>query len=263
MKQIGLACHNFHDAFGFMPGGVQSYNTTVPNERTNPGTWLRRILPYVEQNKQKQPGNRNLPTSVCPSDPRGSVTYAGSGGFGNYGLSWYVATDFQRYGDGRGMIAGSDIYKTDSTVFFYEPQRISLVSVTDGTTNTVMISERLPSIAGSYSDLFWGWWDFPTTYDTRSPARARSGLYFSSGSGSGNVACVYPAPMMAGTIRNQCAFNAPSSFHTGGANFTMGDASVRFVSIAGANATFVNGATTMTILEAMGSRDGGETFTLQ
>jgi prepilin-type N-terminal cleavage/methylation domain-containing protein/prepilin-type processing-associated H-X9-DG protein len=257
LKQVALACHNYHDTQMFMPGGVQFYSAT--NENLNPGTWMRRILPYIEQNKQAMPGARNLPTSVCPSDPRGSVTYGGGGGFGNYGLSWYVATDFRSYGDGLGMIAGSDRYQSTPAPARYVPLQVTLVSATDGTSNTVMIAERIPSIAGTYSDLFWGWWDYPTTYDTRTPTRAFSGLYTRSGAGSGNTTCVFPAPMLPANLTNQCVFNAPSSFHTGGANFAMGDGSVRLLSTAATNQTFVGpNNQTMTLLEALGSRAGGE-----
>ena len=259
LKQIGLAVHNYHDQFTFLPGGIQSYNAA--NESTGPGTWMRRIIPFLEQNKQNYPAGSNLPFSVCPSDPRGSVTYGAGGGFGGYGLSWYVATDHRISGDGRGMIQASDVYVSLPTTPFYryDPVKVTMVGVTDGTSNTLMAAERIPSIPGTYSDLFWGWWDYPTSYDTRTPARGTSGLYSTSGAASGNVPCVYPAPMMQADLKSQCVFNAPSSFHTGGALFAMGDGSIRFITTSGANQTFTFGGTTMTTLEALGSRSGGET----
>jgi prepilin-type processing-associated H-X9-DG protein len=259
LKQIGLACHNFHDQNLYMPGGVEFYDAA--QEPQSPGTWMRRILPFVEQNKEKMPSANNLPLSVCPSDPRGSVTYGSGGGFGTYGLSWYVATDFRTYADGLGMLFGYSVYVTQPGTpnYRYDPVKITLVQATDGTSNTVMVAERIPSIAGTYSDLFWGWWDYPTAPDTRTALRLQSAyLYTSSGSGSGNVPCVFPAPMMNADLKNQCVFNAPSAFHSGGANFAMGDGSVRFITVAGANQTFTFAGRTMSVLEAMGSRAGGE-----
>src|SRR5262245_35778595 len=42
LKQIGLACHNFHDANDKLPPGVGSYGCCW-------GTWAMAILPYIEQ----------------------------------------------------------------------------------------------------------------------------------------------------------------------------------------------------------------------
>ena len=42
MKQIGLACHNYHDVFGLFP------TITVDNCENIPNAWLAKILPYME-----------------------------------------------------------------------------------------------------------------------------------------------------------------------------------------------------------------------
>src|SRR5947209_11141178 len=42
LKQIGIACHAYHDANGYMPPG--GWNPWGPE-----GSWPCRILPYVEQ----------------------------------------------------------------------------------------------------------------------------------------------------------------------------------------------------------------------
>ncbi len=42
LKQIGLAMHNYHDAFGSLPPGVGHYGCCW-------GTWAMVILPYIEQ----------------------------------------------------------------------------------------------------------------------------------------------------------------------------------------------------------------------
>src|SRR5262245_24423021 len=108
LKQVGLALHNFHDAFfSFPPGlgatgdrtGMAPWTTsnvylapTSPiNQRVQ--SWLAHILPYVEQSALKDqlplqpidtiastafniPNNdmsaRHVPVYECPSDPRGS-----------------------------------------------------------------------------------------------------------------------------------------------------------------------------------------------
>lgn len=54
LKQIGLACHNFHDVNNKLPEGVQ-YPDNVSGDISNAGTtcgpnWAILILPYMEQN---------------------------------------------------------------------------------------------------------------------------------------------------------------------------------------------------------------------
>ena len=126
-----------------------------------------------------------------------------------------------------------------------------------------MVAERLPSVKGTYSDLFWGWWAYSTGPDTRTPMRATYPFYSGSSGGSPlmpvspNTACPSPAVAMQGTLLSQCPFNAPSSFHSGMFNVVLGDGSVRGFTISGANA-FVAGSTTVSVLRAMGTRAGGE-----
>src|SRR5262249_60608984 len=62
MKQLGIAAHNYHDAMGRLPEGVQVYNPGPPglqdwalSNYTPTGTlygpnWAVLMLPYIEQN---------------------------------------------------------------------------------------------------------------------------------------------------------------------------------------------------------------------
>src|SRR5262245_17739990 len=48
LRQLALACHNYHDAHGHLPpGGI----TSLPNETPayNQGGWTVYVLPYMEQ----------------------------------------------------------------------------------------------------------------------------------------------------------------------------------------------------------------------
>ena len=246
LKQIALACHSFHDSYGYMPGGVYG-ETNSPDPSWV--TWMTRILTFIEQKGANTQANLNV--GVCPSDPRGSVTYGSGGGFSAYGLSWYVAVDATNWGDGLALLAGPEVWNGTA----YKLPKISLVHATDGTSNTLMVAERAPSVPGVYSDLFWGWWAYPTTYDTRTPARATSGFYSSSGTTGPVTACPMPCPALQSSVQSQCPFNAPNAFHPGGFNAALGDGSVRFFTLSTANSV-ISGTTT--VLQAMGTRSGGE-----
>jgi prepilin-type N-terminal cleavage/methylation domain-containing protein len=258
LKQIGLACHNYHEQMGNMPGGIYgAYSYPGSPVDPNTKTWMQKILPYIE--KQGTPQGDTFNVGLCPSDPRGAVTYGGTSGFGTYGMGWYVAVDSASYGDGLAMLGGAETYFYTSSPFTYgyKEQKVRMEHATDGTSSTLMVAERLPSIAGIYSDLFWGWWAYSTGPDTRTPSRARYPFYYSDTGYSGN-ACPAPAVAIQGTLKSQCAFNAPASFHTGGFLVCMGDGSVRFMTISGANQTLTGPTGTTTVLGALGTRSGGE-----
>jgi prepilin-type N-terminal cleavage/methylation domain-containing protein/prepilin-type processing-associated H-X9-DG protein len=109
LKQLGLACHNYHDVIGTLPPAVQmvsSANRTWATGTNFGPNWLVLLLPYFEQdnlfNTQSvnitsymQNGNtawmavrgQKIPTLMCPSDAGNKQTYAGvNGGWarGNY-----------------------------------------------------------------------------------------------------------------------------------------------------------------------------------
>jgi prepilin-type N-terminal cleavage/methylation domain-containing protein len=96
--------------------------------------------------------------------------------------------------------------------------RISSTAVTAGMSNTLLISERPPSADGE-----WGWWDSPC--------------------------CMQD---------DNCAFNSVWANHVQGANFCMGDGSVRSISFPVGNQS----AGTITLLEALASRCRNEAVSL-
>jgi prepilin-type N-terminal cleavage/methylation domain-containing protein len=269
LKQLGLACHNYHDANGRMTGGLNGeYGTlpgfTMPND-TNNKTWKQKLRTFVEQTGL--PNDRNFNIGVCPSDPRGGVVYGGAAGFGGYGLTWYVPLDEQTRGDNRGVIYGQEKYLSQSNPFRYgyQGERITLTGVTDGTSNTIMLTERPPSVAGLYSDLFWGWYAFSTLMDTRTVGRDTSPFYASSSNNgrpsSPAVPCPRPAAALPATLLSQCPFNAPNSFHPGGFLSVLADGSVRFLTYSAANALLppaAPAAPQKSLLQALVTRAGGE-----
>ncbi len=111
LKQLGLACHNYHDGFNRLPVAavVDSWSDGTPD-----WSWLAFTLPYYEQqnlyticNVPKDAINlhldqlgKNLPILLCPSDPDSSQgprndnadTYGDTLGitdyFGSLGSNW-------------------------------------------------------------------------------------------------------------------------------------------------------------------------------
>jgi prepilin-type N-terminal cleavage/methylation domain-containing protein len=248
LKQIGLACHNHHDTIGTLPANEY---TPDPLDSTRYMQWFTKLLPFIEQDKL--PGNRNANVSTCPSDPRRSLTYGGSMGLGGWGLGWYVALDANTYNDGPdyrglGMIADNEYYYGQNLGGF------RLTDATDGTSNTMMVVERVPSV-----DLFWGWWGYPTPYDTRTAARSTSPFYSGATNGYSAPACPNPSTVMKSVMNNWCSFNAPGSFHTDGFNGLMGDGSVRFMRNSAANTIPSGQPSSKSILVWMATRAGGET----
>lgn len=223
LKQLGLASHNYHDTVGVLPSGIP---------------WMSKVLEYIEQKGANQ--NANLNVSACPSDPRNKKTYGGTMGFGIYGLSWYVAVDGRDYSDNLGMIGTSNVAGVG--------HRIS--DATDGTSNTMMIVERIPSF-----DLFWGWWNYPTSYDTRSPGRATGFKLYSTSGTTPSYTCATPSISLPGSVIDRCAFNAPGSFHVNGYQAVMGDGSVRMITLSAAN-RIITGTDSLAVI--LSTRAGGE-----
>jgi prepilin-type processing-associated H-X9-DG protein len=198
---------------------------------------------------------QNMPIFLCPSDPgsstpktrtddAGSIVLgltnyaacvgdhrntAGSSGFGPIqfgGGNVAPSTSFFDYGNSadnsvkcRGVISG---YGWSAT----------FDDITDGLANTIFVGEVIPDYC-NWQD--WGHQNFATTafpinWQNRS---------FAQGT----------APYLKSNAQNSITFR---SFHPGGANFLLGDGSVRLV----------RDSIAMSIYMAMASRAGGETITV-
>lgn len=247
VKNLGLACHNFHDAQGSYPRNTVRPRGSTPVGGAPPGnlqnwnsgtyeSWLREITPYIEQpNARVQDAIRLL---GCPADPRGP-TYSVPA----YGFTWYVGVYSDPNSLNNGIIVDDSKLKSAFKVTFE--------GVTDGTANTVMIAERPPPDDGQ-----WGWWDSRCCIqDGISPIRGDTKIYSSSKFGK----CPNPAPYQPGDVRNNCSFNSVWSVHTSGGVFCMGDGSVRTISYQ-AGSSMVGG---VSLLEMLASRSGGEVATIE
>jgi prepilin-type N-terminal cleavage/methylation domain-containing protein len=108
LKQLGLAIHNYYDAFGVVPHTQFSIGcqTDFPN-----WGWLPRLLPYIEQDALAKIVNFNdsfscpsqlpvrqavLPILVCPSDPHPPTfhTYSDFAGADSQPIGVYCGTSW-------------------------------------------------------------------------------------------------------------------------------------------------------------------------
>jgi hypothetical protein len=118
LKQMGIALHAFHDANNKFPTTWNNYNT--PNNGSYTDTWhswIRMILPYIEQQQRATPNANPLKILQCPSSSNATQIYSNS-----YALTSYAAVGGVSYW-----------YDTSPGVVldYWYPQKMA--SISDGT----------------------------------------------------------------------------------------------------------------------------------
>ncbi len=258
LKQLAIACHGYHDSYGTLPrNGARGVAGSGSCCTDKAWSWIARVLPQIEQGNlftqagvdtlsiTNNPTNSTvLKTLLCPSDnatqfssTRANPTIYGTvqGGPNNYkgvsGSNWcwgsYPNTGtngscdvFYQNGTGKG---DGIFYRTD--VLF----PMKLTDITDGTSNTLMLGEDVAE---------WSAW-LAWPYANHTTATCAIPLNKFTGKAAGED----------GQWQENYSFR---SRHTGGANFGMGDGSVRFVRDTIPIATY----------RAASSAAGGEAVTL-
>lgn len=249
LKQIGLACHTYHDTQGSLPPGHRS---SSPNEPFPLSGWPLSLLPYLEQaplfanaqsayrqtqNPFLNPPHTGLatvvPTYVCPSDPLSASA------------QWAQTSQvFAAFTDYLG-VAGKDYASRDGVL--YQNSHIRFADISDGTSNTLLVGER--PISG---DFQYGWWyagigqNFTGSTDMILGVREVNLLPVTPTSCGPGASSFSP-----GRSGSPCNIFHFWSYHPGGANFVLVDGSVHFLPYS-ANP----------IMPALASRAGGEAVSL-
>jgi len=264
MKQLGLACHNLHDSKGSLPRSFSVVSGL---------SWHVEILPFMEQDNIHRQMNHTTPGGnytitgrnnpwgltrmvglLCPSSPiEIMMTTAphnvntpdlvnGQGPFTThyYGISGPRGANPTGGNYEVGTVLHEGVPVSRAGVFLRD-QNVSLVGITDGTSNTFLIGEMS--------------WVAPT--GTRFRPWLRGGD--TGGTNTGGSFSVATRnivnPINAGLRAPMLApYNdmPMGSMHSGGCNFTMADGSVRFVRETIPLANY----------RAAASRAGGETLPL-
>jgi prepilin-type N-terminal cleavage/methylation domain-containing protein len=163
LKQMGLACQNFHDTYQFLPGS---------RIWDHWATWAVQILPYMEQqnlynqwditdmyyNQPLAVRQAQVPGYYCPSrrrpggiskqgdvpdngspnsshNPGALSDYAGCAGDFNY-ASWFDSVN------ANGTIRTGERVTTSGTKVLQWKGMVRLSTITDGTSNTLLIGEK-------------------------------------------------------------------------------------------------------------------------
>jgi prepilin-type N-terminal cleavage/methylation domain-containing protein/prepilin-type processing-associated H-X9-DG protein len=259
LKQWSLAFHNYHDTRKQFPKG--SSNGAALKRQT----WVMALWPFIEQTALASANNydehfylppgtigntmdglcaKHVSIYLCPSD---NGTIDQNVGYyqrtrGNYVVNWGNSW----YGQNPQPAAAAPFYHLNGNRG--TPAKVGFSNITDGTTNTLLMSEYL--IAKSAADNDWrgdihnddGVFRFHTllTPNSSSPDIILNGWFQ-----------VTNDPKMPAAVGNDQR-NAARSRHPGGVNVAMCDGSIRFVT----------NNVTLGVWQVVGTMNGGESSEL-
>ena len=246
LKQLGLALHNYHDVHGIFPPGIIDNNPALGSavdaaNNSNGLAWGTMILPMLDQaplynlistqtggfGRSWQDANGDgttgdaiaaattiLPAFICPSDPMGGLN-----------------TDKSSFGKSNYLANGGNGANSRNGVFF-ENSKLGFRDITDGTSNTFLVTERTTQNDGSSvlncGGTACGWtgglWIGPRLSSVATWHSGVTGFDVINIGGSSTTYGLGTSSQGWGDdwIAKGC--------HVGGMQVTLGDGSVRFIS---------------------------------
>lgn len=255
LRQMGLALYQYHDTHQRFPAGV-THPALLPGVPPLYGPdddpfplmpWQTRLLPFLDQVSlwrqveeayardryfiQTPPHASDviLRVYICPADGRDQQPEKFSTNRSE-GPTCYLGVE------------GLNHFRQDGLLFL--DSRTRFADATDGTSTTLLVGERPPSVSFQYGRWYGGWGIWGTTNSTLGVRE--------TGVGGMEPACPDgPYEFTPGRLSNPCAVFHFWSFHPGGANFLFADGSIRFLRYSAAP-----------LLPALASRSGGEVVEL-
>ena len=274
LKQLALACHGFHDANKVLPPGqLNPYGSDLPAAAVGSSTpapgilstrdrlpWTVLIMPYYDQGVlydnmralivssggyscQAVCPNRVmvLAALVCPSDPNapyintnGGTTATGEGFSSNYAGNAGCVPAF-----------ATNLASNVSGVFWMQ-SHMKMVGISDGTSNTLMISEIMVGSGGDdRHGRIWNAWVGENLFSTfYGPNTVNSDQCYSCGTPNPKSPCAAIGSGAGGLQTSR-------SYHTGGLNAACADGTVHFFS----------NAISITTWNAIGTAQASDTIT--
>ncbi|HWL09284.1 MAG TPA: DUF1559 domain-containing protein [Planctomicrobium sp.] len=267
LKQIGLALHNYHETHKLFPYGVRTHG--YQSGPTHSGdTWFHRILPFADQANMynlyeadktdnfyqvngPEVTKRRVPGFSCPSDPN-APGYGGGGYYRTFQGS-YMASNGSGSSytvDSSGVVNVGNRRSGGTGGIFFAHSSTSFRDITDGSSNTLMITEGIirpnmrPSgshtlglgeVGAYYGHTYGGWgmvssqspnsttpdWVYYCRNDPASPTNSPAGVLMTLSGAPAQAPC-------------ESSYSTNSllarSMHTGGVNCVLADGSVTFFS---------------------------------
>lgn len=273
LKQLGLAIHNYHDVFGQLPLG---WYQGVCNQGSGHFTAISRLLPYLDQAptyNTVNPGGicwdtitaasaagsamqKPLSVLMCPSDTAGGVNPDEKPSCGmnvptsksNYVLN-NGSGSFNIY---PGAALNSNGGNMTNNGLFFKERGIGFNNVVDGLSNTIVIGERSHQIQTAAGTLLCKSSNAWAIRDNDADDSLQWGQYICHATAKFGI---NNATMNGASPPRPVCSGGYASFHTGGAQFLMGDGAVRFIT---QNIQMdYDGTAVNTVFEALsGSNDG-------
>ena len=238
LRQLGLALHNYHDAFRSFPSGWMPTSTPdVDNGFGERWGWTVFVLPHLEQSPLYEQlnvsnGRQPIPLAndpraqtvlgilICPSDPAEAINESYPDPNGNfYPKSNYPAV--------HGRSEEVSILTNGGNGLFSKGSRIRFADVTDGTSNTIAIGER--DTRSSRRGIFGALGDPYRHAAVWIRAMPRPGSITPTTQHGRSVTGVCTDLPNSTRLLNGESSRAFGSGHTGGAHFAFADNSVQFI----------------------------------
>jgi prepilin-type processing-associated H-X9-DG protein len=259
LKQIGLALHNYHDTHNTLPIGYCSRMRYVDGAAdTAPGwSWASYILPQLDQGPLYNQFNWSLspttlaairstvPVFLCATD----LTASGP---------WDIpdesgATVAQAAPSSYAAVCGSDSVSPEDDTgdgLFFRNSGIRMAHITDGTSQTIAIGERAFCISR-------GVWAAAVNTGTITPGPQNPQAGRKEHGPAATLVLVH-SHLNNTREADDCGLEHYSSLHFGGSHVLFADGSVHFIRDVPTDSKTAGFANQSKILEALGTRSGGE-----